>query len=256
MFIRSPDGTRIAYEVEGAGPALLLLQGLEEERGIWWRLGHGDRLAHHFTVITIDRRGIGESDMPERPEAYSVDRLLDDVQAVIDDTGFTDFLVWGHSFGGSIGLQLAVRSKRVRAAVIAGSFCGRVYPPERVSEVVGMWDAVLAAQTAGTLGELEMDAEESEIVERTNIPALIACWSALVQWPVVEPTQITCPFLIYAGSEDTRVAGPLFERRRDIEAAGGQVRIFDGLDHEQEIFQVDVVLPPVLEFLLAKSGQN
>ena len=64
MFLTSPDGTRIAYDVQGNGPALLLLPGLAERRRIWQELGYVDRLCNHFQVITMDRRGMGESDLP------------------------------------------------------------------------------------------------------------------------------------------------------------------------------------------------
>lgn len=180
MFSRSKDGTRLAYEMHGYGPALLLLQGLQEPRQQWHTLGYIDRLVPDFTVITMDRRGIGESDMPDDPDAYGLDRVLDDVYTVADSCGLDRFAVWGHSFGGSIALQLAARSERIERAVVGGSFFGRVYPPGRVDEIVSMWQETMRARANGRLDELDVDVEEREMIEQMNIPALVACWRALV----------------------------------------------------------------------------
>ncbi len=39
MFITSPDNVRIAYDIQGKGPALLLLQGFQEKRQLWHEVG-------------------------------------------------------------------------------------------------------------------------------------------------------------------------------------------------------------------------
>lgn len=83
MFAISFDGMRIAYDKQGNGPALLLLQGFEATRHIWQELGYIEPLSQEFTVITMDRRGIGESDMPTNPAAYSVERVLGDLEPVL-----------------------------------------------------------------------------------------------------------------------------------------------------------------------------
>jgi hypothetical protein len=54
---------------------------------------------------------------------------------------------------------------------------------------------------------------------------------------------------MYAGSDDDRVAKPLLERQQEIEAAGIVLRIFDHVDHEQELSQIDVVFPSAFAFL-------
>ena len=106
MFLISSDGTRIAYDVQGEGSALFLLPGFAESRQIWHEIGYVDRLCHHFRVITMDRRGMGESDLPIEPNAYTIEKLLGDICCVADACGAEHFLMWGHSFGGSQTLQL------------------------------------------------------------------------------------------------------------------------------------------------------
>src|SRR5690606_35870492 len=64
LMATSPDGTRIAYEVTGTGPALMLIHGGGQTRRSWNDMGYVDRLKDKFTVITLDRRGHGESGKP------------------------------------------------------------------------------------------------------------------------------------------------------------------------------------------------
>ncbi|GHO72167.1 hypothetical protein KSC_110590 [Ktedonobacter sp. SOSP1-52] len=249
MFTTSPDGVRIAYERQGHGPALLLLQGFEATRHIWHKLGYVEPLSQEFTVITMDRRGIGESDMPTDPAAYSIERVLGDVEAVLQACEVRRYKVWGHSFGGSTALQLATRSSQVERAVIAGSFFGRVYPQERIDEIVNWFESYLEAKAKGTLAELGFDAEEDIYLSQMNLPAQIACWRALVHWPIARPQNIHCPLLVYVGEADERVATPLKESRQEIEQAGVQLRFFENLDHQQEITEREILLEPVLSFL-------
>lgn len=64
-FVTSKDGTKIAYDVAGSGPAVILLHGGGQTRQAWHRAGYVERLAKEFTVITLDIRGNGESDVPD-----------------------------------------------------------------------------------------------------------------------------------------------------------------------------------------------
>ena len=249
MFTTSPDGLHIAYDQLGNGPALLLLQGFAENRQMWHKLGYVGHLSQEFTAVTIDRRGIGESDMPTDPAAYRVERILGDIEAVLQACEVERYAVWGHSFGGSTALQLATRLLQVKRAIIAGSFFGCVYPQERMNGMVNWLESYLEAKEKGTLAELGVDAEEDAYLSQMNLQAQIACWRALVDWPIVHPQDICCPTLVYAGSADKRIVTPLEERRQEIEQVGIQLRSFENLDHEQEVTEREILLEPVLTFL-------
>src|SRR5262245_51331973 len=111
LFATSRDGTRIAYDITGTGPALILLHGGRRD---WHGAGYVSRLSPEFTVITIDQRGSGESDKPLAASAYAIDKLVDDVLAVADAAGAQRFALWGFSYGANIGRYVVVRSDRVR----------------------------------------------------------------------------------------------------------------------------------------------
>jgi hypothetical protein len=104
-FATSADGTRIAYEVSGTGPALVLVDGALCQRS----MGHARPLARQlspsFTVHAYDRRGRGESGPGET--AYDVEREIEDLAAVIAAAGGH-----AHLFAASSGVVLALEAAR------------------------------------------------------------------------------------------------------------------------------------------------
>src|SRR5688572_1610047 len=99
QFVTSQDGTRIAFDVTGSGPAVILLHGGGMNRQSWHTAGYVARLAKEFTVITIDIRGNGDSDKPAAVAAYSFERINEDVLAVADAVKAQRFALWGFSYG-------------------------------------------------------------------------------------------------------------------------------------------------------------
>src|SRR3954466_5753002 len=79
------DGTEIAYEVRGSGPALVLVDGAMCQRAMGPARGLAEQLASSFTVYAYDRRSRGESGPGTSP--YAVTREVEDLVAVIDASG-------------------------------------------------------------------------------------------------------------------------------------------------------------------------
>lgn len=80
QFVTSKDGTKIAYEVAGSGPNLLIVNGAMGHRALSFARQLRVELAKRFTVIDYDRRGRGESG---DSDAYAVAREVEDIAAVI-----------------------------------------------------------------------------------------------------------------------------------------------------------------------------
>jgi pimeloyl-ACP methyl ester carboxylesterase len=99
--VTSEDGTRIAYEVHGAGPALVLVDGAMCQRTLGPSADLAEALAGDFAVHVYDRRGRGESGAGATP--WSLERELEDLAAVIDAAGGS-----AHVFGASSGAVLAL----------------------------------------------------------------------------------------------------------------------------------------------------
>jgi pimeloyl-ACP methyl ester carboxylesterase len=249
-FVVASDGTRIAYDMQGQGPALVLLHPFPHPRHVWHEIGYTRRLQDQFTVITIDLRNpqAGESDKPDTLAGYAIEHYVTDIHAVADACGVNDFLLWGHSFGGNIATQASALSSRLRAAVIAGSFYGDGNQQwARQGPLVDVL-RLRQAKADGTFDALPV--EEREFAAQLNLDAELAFWQMFSEWPVREPQDARCPVLLYAGSQDTRLLLDQLEARHaELEQLGMQVHIFEGLNHRQELTEIDTVLPTVLAFL-------
>jgi pimeloyl-ACP methyl ester carboxylesterase len=103
--VLSRDGTAIAFQRVGHGPAVILVDGALCYRGLG-QSGHLARLlAPHFAVFTYDRRGRGESG---DTAPYAVEREIEDIAALLSEAGETAFL-WGMSSGAVLALEAAGR---------------------------------------------------------------------------------------------------------------------------------------------------
>jgi pimeloyl-ACP methyl ester carboxylesterase/DNA-binding CsgD family transcriptional regulator len=141
-FCKSFDGVRIAYATSGEGPALVRaphwLTHLEYEwqSPIWrpWITA----LSKRHQLVRMDARGCGLSD--RGLEAISFEAFVRDLEAVVDALGLERFALFGHSQGGAIGIEYAVRhAGRLSHFVLLGAYARgwfkRGLPPERMEEL-------------------------------------------------------------------------------------------------------------------------
>lgn len=101
MQITSADGTTIAYETTGSGPAIIVISNVAEDHtGV---AGLAEALSAQFTVISFDRRGRGASG---DPQPYDPAREIEDIAALIEVAGGSAALTSG-SGGCAIALDAA-----------------------------------------------------------------------------------------------------------------------------------------------------
>jgi pimeloyl-ACP methyl ester carboxylesterase len=104
---------RVAYEVSGVGPPLLLIHGLGDERTLWQPLV--ERFAPHFRCVSLDLRGHGQTTGALDFDPFGLQRDLD---AVISDAGLSRPILIGHSLGGfAATTYAATHAAKVRAVV-------------------------------------------------------------------------------------------------------------------------------------------
>ncbi|HXC77395.1 MAG TPA: alpha/beta hydrolase [Candidatus Acidoferrum sp.] len=101
--VSSKDGTAIAYDVQGAGPAVILVDGALTTRTSGSRPELARLMAERLTVYRYDRRGRGDSG---DTQPYAVEREIEDIDALIGRAGGSAFL-YGHSSGGCLALDAA-----------------------------------------------------------------------------------------------------------------------------------------------------
>src|SRR6185503_1490432 len=103
--ILSKDGTTIAVDHIGRGPALVFVDGAMCHRAFGPSQPTAATLAEHFTVFTYDRRGRGDS---SDTAACDLHREVDDLDAVIKEGG-GQAVVLGVSSGAALALEAASR---------------------------------------------------------------------------------------------------------------------------------------------------
>src|SRR5215216_6305456 len=105
--VTSEDGTTIAFDRSGKGPALILVGGAFEQRAMdseTAQLAALPLLAQHFTVFHYDRRGRGAS---TDTQPYALEREIEDIEALIDEVGGSAF-VFGISSGAALAFEAAL----------------------------------------------------------------------------------------------------------------------------------------------------
>jgi pimeloyl-ACP methyl ester carboxylesterase len=110
--VNSKDGTAIAYDRSGKGPAVILVGGVLGDRSQQTPLAA--LLAEHFTVYNYDRRGHGESGFTP---PYAVEREVEDLAAMIKEAGGSAF-VYGTSGCGVLSLEAAARGVPMKKLAI------------------------------------------------------------------------------------------------------------------------------------------
>ena len=110
--VTSADGTTIGFRTVGSGPGLIVVGGALSTAETYGRLG--DCLKSRFAVHLMDRRGRDLSG-PQGHD-YSVDRECEGVLAIAAATGST--MAFGHSFGGLVVLESALRSDRLQRIAV------------------------------------------------------------------------------------------------------------------------------------------
>lgn len=142
--VTSKDGTSIAYERVGTGPAVILVGGGLDDGTENAPLGPA--LAEHFTVYNYARRGrAGSGDtLP-----YAVEREIEDIEALLAEAGGS-----AHAFGASSGGALALEAAAAgvafdRVAVYEVPYELDADAPRRHREYVEGLDALLAEGRRG-----------------------------------------------------------------------------------------------------------
>jgi pimeloyl-ACP methyl ester carboxylesterase len=154
--VTSKDGTSIAYERQGSGPAVILVTGGLDDGSENAPLA--TELAKHFTAYNYNRRGRGDSGdtLP-----YAVEREIEDIEALIAEAGGSAHL-YGVSSGGALALQAAAAGLAIdRLAVYEVPYNVADDWPRRWREYVEQLGAVLAEGRRGDALELFMRLADS-----------------------------------------------------------------------------------------------
>jgi 3-oxoadipate enol-lactonase len=241
-FVAAPDGTRLAWDETGAGPAVLLVHGIGYTRRKWdpqWAplAGAG------FRVLRFDLRGFGESSAPSGP--HGMDDFVGDLEAFVDAAGLERFHLVGHSLGGMIGQRYAVRDpERIRsmALVSTTSHNGRratAFARLMVTFAEHGFDAVwqtpaLKADADAILADAFPGGVHLPMLRRgMEAPSLARAdaWRACIEFSTKDAIGgLTCPVMVVHGTGDLLIpwrAGELVHQA----IPGSEWHVEDGAGH-------------------------
>jgi pimeloyl-ACP methyl ester carboxylesterase len=185
QFTTSADGTRIAYEVHGSGPALIFVDGAMCQRSMGPSGGLAKELRADFAVHVYDRRGRGESDPGTSP--WSLEREIEDLAAVVEAAGGSAHVL-AVSSGAALSLEAARRGVPIdRLALYEAPFIlDDTHPPH-------------PADTPQRVQRLVDDGERGEAVKafmrQVGLPApFIGLMRVLPAWKKMTGIAHTLPY--------------------------------------------------------------
>jgi pimeloyl-ACP methyl ester carboxylesterase len=245
-----------------------------------------DGLADAYRVVAFDYEG-HVLQVP-KPDTLTPANLAGDFLAVADAAGAERFAWYGYSWLALAGLQLALRTDRLTGLAMGA------WPPlggpyaEMLRVTIATHDLASAPSSArqGAAGDAattatppsepapasspeELDWSTVEVtLSEAQTRQFVTLYQALQGFDErAAVPRLSCPRLCFVGSADeidygkrwggvhVSIAGPLVQRRAELEALGWQVQILDGLDHTQAMQAANVlpVLRPWLDAALATS---
>lgn len=133
------DGADIYYEVRGTGRPVMLVAGLAADNAFW--LPSVDAIAAKQQVILIDNRGSGRTTPPDA--ATSIRAMADDCMALAAHLGAPKVTLVGHSMGGLIVQDCAIRYPDAVDRLVLVSTAP--YASPRDNELFATWSALFSA---------------------------------------------------------------------------------------------------------------
>jgi proline iminopeptidase len=122
-FAESPDGARIAYYPlleANTVPLLILSGGPGSDSRYMWARGALQELARSRSIVGYDQRGTSQSSDSDGSE--TIDKYVDDIEAIRQAVGAAKVDLLGHSFGGYLAMAYTSRyPDRVRGLIFVDS---------------------------------------------------------------------------------------------------------------------------------------
>jgi 3-oxoadipate enol-lactonase len=247
---------RLNYEIDGQGPAVLLLHpvGLDLT---WWE-PQVEALRSEFQVVRMDFRGHGKSTVA--PPPYALADFAADAHALLGALGIGSAHVMGLSLGGMVAQVLALEyPKQVRSLVLSNTLCTLPAQAREAMRARGE-----AAEQGGMAVVIEATLErwftrgflDSPLTARCrrhllaqDVSAWASTWRAIADLDTLPRLgEIHVPTLVTTGDAD--VSTPVAAAQLIANAIPGAVlKIMAGAPHMAPYERPELFNPLVLEFL-------
>ncbi|MBM4241030.1 MAG: alpha/beta hydrolase [Euryarchaeota archaeon] len=241
MSIVKVNDIKLYYEERGYGFPLILLHGLGSDHSIWE--ASAPEFSKKYKTFSLDLRGHGSFDKPKIH--YSIDLFSRDVLKFMEEKGIYKANIIGHSMGGSIAQQTALKyPEMVRSLILVSTFS---YVDKKLRETFKtllesldkggyslFFDKVLElANTPQFLFDNRefILARKKIMAKKSSIDAVRNSILACLGWDISNSiSDISVPTLIIAGNEDILTRINLSEYIHH-SIKDSQLIILDGVGH-------------------------
>lgn len=264
------NGITLNYEQQGSGEPLILIPYLSADNTCY--AFQVAEYAKHFTCISVDLRGTGESDKPDGD--YSTELYADDVAALMDAIGIARAHVSGMSLGGAIGMWLAAKHpEKVKTLSIHGAW---TRSDQYIDTVVKSWQVL--AKGFGSVPDMviegifpwcftpELYATNYDLIKSLaafvrsrppmSVDAFMKQSNAVLAHDVeAQLTRITAPTQITFGRHD-QVTSVRFAKPLQAGIRNSELYIFETASHASIYEVTEEFNQSTLEFLQRHAGQT
>lgn len=262
------DGNTIDVAIQGDGPTLLLpinpipIEGTEADEMRKWgvdpALGQSfiNGLCDQYQVVAFDYEGHVLS--TPKPDTLTPDHIASDFLLIADAVGADQFAYYGYSWLALSGMQLCIRTHRLSALIMGG------FPPihgpykEMLQVTMATHKMSISNQRFSSEGKQESSEYDWSNVEvsmtEDQTKQFVTLYQSLQNFNDQEVhSKINCPRLCFAGSLDkidygeewgnvqVDIVGPLIHHREELQKAGWDVHVLEGLDHTGAMQAVNVL---------------
>lgn len=262
------NGTSIWYEQEGTGPPCLVLHG---GLGVDHTLYQSSitPLAERLRLVYLDHRGNGRSGRPPT-DTITMEQLADDAAALARHLGLEHVVVLGHSYGGFVAQELALRHPQlVSALILIDTTPGQLGATERpdddqgpppAPELVEAMSVIPSTDDELAVGMRDLfrfylrrldPAEIEPVLAATifDVQAMIRGFEVLAGWSAVDRLHaIAAPTLVLAGRHDVFTSWPQSVRIAS-RISGAEMVVFEDSGHMPWLDEPDRFFEVVGEWL-------
>ena len=258
-YVTRPEG-RIAYDVQGTGPLVVLVPGMGDLRATYRHLTP-DLVAAGYTVATTDLRGHGDSDTTF--SSYGDPETAGDIEAVIDELGGKAVIGGNSLAAGAAVIVAAQHPEKVTALALFGPF---VRNPAASAFQTWLFHTMMAPLWVTTMwksymptlykGKKPADFEQyrARVVASLKRPGYGKAFSLTTRQTSHAPAEarlgdVTAPAIVIMGDSDPDFKDPAGEATWIGEKLNAQVVMVADAGHYPQSQQPEITTPAVLGFL-------
>lgn len=244
------NGVTIAYEDHGTGLAIVFLHAFPLNRKMW--APQAAMLSRRFRTITIDVRGLGESDAPYW--RYSLEQYARDVQQVLVRLGVEKALFVGLSMGGYLEFTLYRLYPEMMLGLVLADTRAEADKPEQIQWRFHLAQRTAARGPAAVIEEMlpkllaptrydrdpDLVAQVKAMLSAAPIPGIIGALTAIAERPDSTDllSVIKLPTLVLVGADD--VLTPTADAERIAKGiAGADLVVIPDAGHLSNLEQPD-----------------